>query len=64
MTRPKNASQMSSGQRMAEVGSLLARGYRRSRLSRSNCLADLAPAERPCKPVVYAPESPQIEEVA
>ena len=64
MTRQNSPAQMSPAQRMAEVGGLLARGFRRSRLSRSNCLADRTPAERPCEPVVYAPESNGTKDVA
>ena len=64
MTRRNDPAQMSAAQRMAEVGSLFARGYRRSRISRQNGLADRTPGERPCELVVYASEANEIEEVA
>ena len=64
MTRRNDAAQMSAAQRMGEIGSLLARGYRRSRISRQNGLADRTPGERPCEPVVYASESNESKEVA
>ena len=50
--REQDPALMSASERLAEIGSLLARGYRRSRLSRSNCLAGRTPGERPCEPPV------------
>ena len=50
MIRQKDAALMSAAQRMAEIGSLLALGYRRSRLSRSNCLDDHGQSKGACEP--------------
>lgn len=66
MIRRDDAAQMSASERTAEIGSLLARGYRRSRLSSGNPLAGGSPAERPCDQPVDAgrDETARREEVA
>lgn len=64
MTQPKNSALMSARERMAEIGSLLARGYRRSLLSGSNSLDDCAPVERACGATVNAPDHDETKEVA
>ena len=53
---------MTPDARLSELGELLARGYRRSRL-RQNKLADPAKRERPCDSV-DTPENPTDQEVA
>jgi len=52
--RQENAAEMSAAARLAEIGSLLALGYRRSLAPRPNCLDDCPPVERQCEPPVDA----------
>ena len=59
----KNPAQLSAGERLAEIGSLLARGFRRARLSGSKCLDETAPAEPSCD-LVNETKTPQGKEVA
>jgi hypothetical protein len=64
MNRPKDPVLMSSRERLAEMGSLLARGYRRSQLSASNPLEDCAPVKRACGSTANSPEHDETQEVA
>lgn len=57
MNRPKDPALMTPRERVAEIGSLLARGYRRSLL---NQLADCPPNEPSCDSV----NTPKTKEVA
>ena len=51
---------MSPEERLAELGEILARGFRRQHENRSNCLADRGQSERACElGVVNSPENPK-----
>ena len=51
---------MSPEERLAELGQILAAGFRRQHENRSNCLDDRDQAERACElGVVNSPENPE-----
>ena len=56
--RLRDPGAMTPEERLAELGSLLALGYRRHRLSRETGLAETAGAERPCDPVDTQEQQP------
>ena len=58
--RDADPALMSAAQRMAGIGQLLARGYRRSRISPGNQLDERTPVERPCDPTVDNPETKDV----
>ena len=64
MIRQRDPSSMAPAERLAELGEILATGYRRLRLSRERGLAAGAEPEAPCDQAVNGNEAEPAKEVA
>ncbi len=59
----QDPARMTPEARLAELGQILATGFRRQRENRSNCLADRGQSERACElGAVNSPEKPANQE--
>lgn len=59
-TSRRNPAHMNEAARVAELGALLARGFRRVRRMEQKGLAETADSERPCDPRVNTRETKEV----